>query len=239
MNLIQENIDNLTSLWQLAGNRCGVFEQNSSYSFSYISQSSWPNRIWLTANIDSTTFNEAITKAKQHGLGISLWDELMEMHQLEAEGYKLKLELQGMSMPLEEWERQGQPIELLTVGDDLTAAMWSDLFRQAFGYRIDSTTVLKTMDRVQYFIARAHGRPVGTAVLFHHKPEIAGIHSMGIIPDMRGQGYAKRLLHSVLGIGKASGAQWAILQASSMGEGLYLKTGFTQQFTLKTYKYNI
>lgn len=239
MNLIQENIDNLTSLWQLAGNHCGVFEQNYGYSFSYIPQSDWPNRLWMNGAADTTTFNEAITKAKQHGLGISLWDEPTKIYQLEAEGYELKSELQGMSMTLRNWERQGQPIELLTVGDDPSAAMWSDLFQQAFGYRIDSATVLKTMDRVQYFIARDHGQPVGTAVLFHHKPEVAGIHSMGIIPDMRRQGYAERLLNSVLGIGKSSGAQWATLQASSMGERLYLKTGFKRQFTLKTYKYNI
>lgn len=236
MNLIQENIKNLTSLWELAADRCGILQQYPGYSISWIPGSDWPNRLWFTQEVNQKQMNLAIEQAKIHNLGISIWDGIDIPHdRLEEAGLDLKSELAGMSLNLKNLSLSKKELEVIRVNETLEAGEWSSLFKEAFGYRIDSYTILNTSKEVNYFIARYNKQPVGTAVLYQHNDEIAGIHSMGIIPSMRRKGFAEELLHSVINVAQSSGAQFATLQASSMGKGLYLKTGFQEQFSFKTY----
>jgi N-acetylglutamate synthase-like GNAT family acetyltransferase len=115
------------------------------------------------------------------------------------------------------------------------AKTWSQLFQDAFGYEISIDTVYKTKNSIEYYIGKHNGVPVGTAVLFVDSHGIAGIHSMGIIPSQRRKGYAEKLLIHMMNIAKIKGAAYATLQASDMGKGLYFKTGFQQDFIIKTF----
>lgn len=236
MNLIQENINNLTSLWKLAADRCGIFQQYPGYSISWIPGSDWPNRLWFTQEVNQKQMSLAIEQAKIHNLGISIWDGIDIPHyRLEEAGLGLKSELKGMSLHLKDLNFPMKELEIIRVNETLEAGEWSSLFQEAFGYRIDSYTILNTSQEVNYFIARYHQEPVGTAVLYQQNDEVAGIHSMGIIPSMRRKGFAEELMLSVLQMAQSSGAQLATLQASAMGKGLYLKTGFQEHFSFKTY----
>jgi predicted acetyltransferase len=58
---------------------------------------------------------------------------------------------------------------------------------------------------------------------------------MGVIPSQRRKGYAEELLIHMMNIGRMKGAKYATLQASDMGKRLYLKTGFQQDFIIKTF----
>ena len=91
------------------------------------------------------------------------------------------------------------------------------------------------MDRVDYLIGIHGSQSIGTAVLYRDSPNLAGIHSIGVVPDHRRKGYAEDLLNHVLILAKKQGAIYATLQASSMAKGLYLKTGFREDFRLKNF----
>ncbi len=70
----------------------------------------------------------------------------------------------------------------------------------------------------------------------HNFPQtIIGIHSMGIIPEMRGKGFAEQMMRTILNQAVEQGFERATLQASSMGKGLYLKLDFEQQFAMSNY----
>jgi len=236
MDIKEKNINNLLNLWRLAGEKSGIINQMPHYEFSWIPGSAWPNKLWFNSKTSSGHVAEAIQVAKTYGLGISFWDGInIGTDQLESEGFELKTQLSGMSIELGEMIPGKNSLEIIKVKNSLEASRWSDLFERSFGYRIDSYTVLKTSKLVNYYIAHSEGQPVGTAVLYSHEAKIAGIHSMGIIPEMRRKGFAEELLLSVLNIGKASGAEFVTLQSSVMGKGLYLKTGFQDLFTLKTF----
>ena len=240
MNYIKENIENLTSLWRLAGDQSGINFQKTGYEFSWIPGSDWPNRLWFTNPINSNGYSSAIEQAKMHNLGISIWDGIEITNvMLESEGFIIKSELTGMTLSLENLNSKSKTLEMEPVSNFLEASEWSSLFQEAFGYKIDSYTILKISNVVNFYIARHNQEAVGTAVLFQNKPEVAGIHSMGIIPSMRRKGYAEEMLLTVLEAGKEKGARLATLQASEMGKGLYLKTGFQEQFKFKTYNYKI
>lgn len=234
MDLIQENINNLTSLWRLAGDRSGIHTQKDGFEFSWIPGAEWPNRLWF--NSESSSAKEAIQVARTHGLGISTWDGITTPTILLGEAdFELKTELNGMFLELNQLDQPKDTLEIIRVKNSLEASVWASLFQQAFGYRIDSYTVLKTCVEVSYFIATHKGQQVGTAVLYHHIPTVAGIHSMGIVPEMRRKGYARELLLTILKMAQVQGAKFATLQASAMGKGLYLSTGFQEQFQFKTF----
>ena len=95
-----------------------------------------------------------------------------------------------------------------------------------------------TMDEIQYYIAGYNGFELGTVVLFVHPAEIAGIHSMGVIPEFRRQGFARNILIEVLAKAKLTSAKMATLQASKAGEPLYKEIGFKENFKLYNYQLN-
>ncbi|MEQ9230741.1 MAG: GNAT family N-acetyltransferase, partial [Cyclobacteriaceae bacterium] len=124
---------------------------------------------------------------------------------------------------------------LLRVHDTRTATLWAKLFHSAFGYQIHASVVEATMHAVDYFIGSSQGGYVGTAALYLTGDTIAGIHSMGVIPEQRRKGYAEDFLLQVMHAAKNMGADYATLQASEMGKGLYLKTGFQEDFLLRNF----
>lgn len=47
MDLITANINNLTSLWSLAGSKDGQFLDDENFAISTVSESEWPNKLWF------------------------------------------------------------------------------------------------------------------------------------------------------------------------------------------------
>ncbi len=115
------------------------------------------------------------------------------------------------------------------------ASLWEDVFLKGFGYKISHQLLLPDYDNTYFFIVHQGKEPVGTVVLHACSPNIIGIHSMSILPDMRRQGYAKQIMQILLSQSVKQGYRFATLQASTMGRGLYEKLGFTEHFTMKNY----
>lgn len=240
MNQIQLNTNNLTKLWTLGGMTSGHFYANDDYVVSLVHSSEWPNRLWFNHVPDERVMDEIFERWDMNDITVPVWGNDLQRKEdvLKSYGFKQKNVLTGMSLSL------GVPIQLTNrlivnkVDSGIKAKEWSELFLSAFGYHIDFKTVINTMHKVDYYIGSFNGKPVGTGALYIDPLGVAGIHSMGIVPDQRRKGYAEELLLSLLNTAKLKGAEYAMLQASAMGEGLYLKTGFKTDFQLKNFVKN-
>lgn len=236
MDLITANIHNLISLWSLGGQRAGQLHEFDHYSISQVPGSEWPNKLWFKQVPESKTFENVLTLYDLTGITIPVWPGMPGIEEILIQtGMQLKNELTGMSISLQEFSQKATNVQVNEVNNRALAEEWSQLFYAAFEYRINSETVVFTMESVTYLIASIRGESVGTAVLFKDNSDVIGIHSMGIIPEHRRKGYAEGLLYQVLNRGRRSGAKYGVLQASAMGKALYQKTGFKEDFILRNY----
>ena len=153
---------------------------------------------------------------------------------LGSSGFEILFEQVGMSLKLEKTFEEKEHLILKKVDNEESAKLWSKLFKAAFNYDISYKLVLLCLEEVDYFIAYNREQPVGSSTLYCDG-EITGIHSVGIIPEMRRQGFAEEIMKKLLNQSILDGYQYATLQASSLGKGIYLKLGFVEQFLLKNY----
>lgn len=237
MDLIKANTNNLTALWKAGGQLAGQYIEEPGYQLSISESGEWPNKLWFTKPMDMQTIMDIQIKWNLDKLSVPVWGDDIERKELmlKASGFKEKLTQVAMSMNLANAPDHVERLIIQKVTSKPMAKAWSQLFQDAFGYEISIDTVYKTMNSIEYFIGKHDRVPVGTAVLFKDQQGIAGIHSMGVIPSQRRNGYAEELLIHMLNIARMKGATYATLQASDMGKGLYLKTGFQENFIIKTF----
>jgi GNAT superfamily N-acetyltransferase len=87
-----------------------------------------------------------------------------------------------------------------------------------------------TADNAATFIADLDGRPAGIAMtIVSHG--VAGIYWVGTSDDARGRGLGWTVTAAAVNAGFDLGAETASLQASPMGENLYLRMGFETIFS--------
>ena len=237
MNLIKANTDNLTSLWKIGGQLTGLYIEEPGYAMSISGNGEWPNKLWFTQPMEREAILDIQLKWKLDKLSLPIWGDALHRQTLilKSCGFEKKHKQIAMSMDLRLAPAPKDRVLIQKVSNKTLAIFWSQLFEQAFGYKISASTVSETMESIGYYIGKNNGNPIGTAVLFMDQQGIAGIHSMGIIPSQRRKGFAEELLIQIMNIAQKKGATYATLQASEMGEGLYLKTGFQKDFVIKTF----
>lgn len=236
MDLISANINNMTNLWKLGGERCGHYYEEDAYALSVVSNSEWPNKLWFKEPITEQQWYQIEHCWNLDLVNVSLWGLALPLSKiLPIRGFELKNTLTGMSLDLEQFQPVPSKLELMAVQHLSDAIQWSELFHLALGYRIPAYVVERTMSNVKYFIVKGAGEWVGTAILYMDQPHIVGIHSVGVIPSQRRRGFAGGIMHDLLHLAKAKGAKYATLQASEMGRGLYHQLGFQDDFLIKTY----
>ncbi|WP_411029712.1 GNAT family N-acetyltransferase [Spongiimicrobium sp. 3-5] len=239
MNLKQRNIDNLTSLWKLVNRRANAYVVGDIFDYGIVNYSDWPNRLWFInrpnqgdLDLVKKTISTATTK-----ITVPYWDIDGNDYEplLKKNGFEKVLEQVGMATDLTKGNFIPSEIDLNKVKDEGTALLWESLFEKAFNYKINHKLLLKSYGEIDYLIAYDKTSPVGTALMYCSGKEVVGIHSMGIIPEMRRKGYAERMMHSMLYEAVDKGYNYAVLQASAMGKGLYEKLGFEEQFLMRNY----
>lgn len=237
MNLIKANTNNLTALWKAGGQLAGQYIKEAGYCLSVAGSGEWPNKLWFNNAISMQTLHDIQLKWNLNGVSLPIWgnDLAKQERMLKASGFEEKLTQVAMSMDLTHAPEHIDRVVIQKVTSKQMAETWSKLFQESFGYEISAETVTKSIGSIEYFIGKHDGVPVGTAVLFVDRHGIAGIHSMGVIPTQRRKGYAEELLIHMMNIARMKGANNATLQASEMGKGLYLKTGFKEDFIIKTF----
>lgn len=237
MDLIKVNISNLTSLWKTAGHLGGQIIETSTFYISQVAHGDWPNKFWFTKPLELKYLKITYQDCKQNKLSLPIWgkDIAAQTSILESYGFEEKLSQVAMSLNLKGAIFSKGHLLIKKVSNPALAKEWSRCFLEAFGYEISHVIIEQSMTSIDYFIAYDKDRPVGTAVLFIDQFGIAGIHSMGIIPSQRKKGFARQLLNQMLSLAQLNGCRLVTLQASDMGKHLYLKTGFQEDFIIKTF----
>lgn len=236
----EKNILNLTSMWTLVLQEFQAFQQKGLLCYGQLPSSDWPNRIWITDGADKFNTNELKEVIANTRMSLSLFEEPdLSIHEiLKALKMDIRSVQTGMSKDLsmltDEFPCE-QNICLNRVSDTSSAREWSDLFFCAFGYRIPPDVVRRVQDRIRFFTIRHMHDAVGTVALYK-TGDTLGIHSLGIKPQARGQGIARKVMHRVLNDAKAEGISLATLQASEMANRMYTTLGFQSDFIMINYK---
>lgn len=87
-----------------------------------------------------------------------------------------------------------------------------------------------------FYLARLHGKPVGTSALFV-SAGVAGINEVGVVPAARGKGIGAQVTLAALRAGRERGLQQGVLGASAMGEPVYRRLGFAAYGTFDAYSH--
>lgn len=239
--LVRRNIENLTSLWRTVGQQAHVHTVEEAFEFCAVDYSGWPNRFWFNQDINEVTLKAAKERilTTPIRLVVPYWDiyQTQSYMLLETNGFDKQFEQVGMSLKLEtRYDETGQMM-IKKVHTEEEAIQWEQLFFEAFGYKISHLLLLPDYGNINFYVAFYKNTAVGT-VIMHHTGNVMGIHAMGVIPEMRRKGLAEQMLKMVLNLAIDKGFNFATLQASQMGKGLYLKLGFEEQFIMKNYTLN-
>src|SRR5262249_5128420 len=78
-----------------------------------------------------------------------------------------------------------------------------------------------------YYVARAHGKPVSTAVGLTFGGLVC-IYAVATPEEHRGRGYGATVTARAVRDGFAKGAELAVLSASALGEPVYRRLGFRE-----------
>ncbi|WP_422358678.1 GNAT family N-acetyltransferase [Reichenbachiella sp.] len=235
--LVSLNIDNLTSLWRSVGQKEQAHQRRQDVEIVDVNQSEWPNRIWFVqgAEVEDLPLVEQIMSEASNTLTLSYMDVLNDGLDVQSVGLEQTSELIGMGMALSNDYPVDSELELEAVKNLDQASDWVSYFEQAFGYRINSSQLVHPYPSTVFYIIKYQGQPAGTA-LVHHTDRVVGIHSMGVIPSMRRKGLARLVMHNILSNALEQGYEYATLQASAMGKGLYEQLGFEEHFLMKNYR---
>ncbi len=97
-------------------------------------------------------------------------------------------------------------------------------------------TILREMgpEIARPFIGWLDSRPVATSLLFMGGG-VAGIYSVGTIPEMRRRGIGKWMTHYTLLQGRSMGYKAGVLSASKMGLNVYRSLGFQEYCKIDEY----
>lgn len=237
-NITKKNIDNLTSLWKKVSIPFQGFFPDDEFDYCQIQNSDWPNKLWFKQKVNEQSLNKAIEtiNSSSVNLSFSYWDDFNRpINQLiEKSGFTKKSEQIGMSLKLNQKFQEQNRLSFQIVTEQVQAKIWADLYPQSFGYRISDEILIKTHKEIQYYLTYLDKRPIGTAIAFQTE-NIVGIHGVGIIPEMRKRGFAEEIMYFILNRAFDEKIEYATLQSSAMGKGLYDKLGFTEHFIIKNY----
>jgi ribosomal protein S18 acetylase RimI-like enzyme len=238
INLIKDNIDNLTTLWKTVATPLLSYHTTDFLEFSQIKNSGWPNRLWFQKDITEENLPLIIeTIEKNSGLVIPYWDifESNSNQIFEQNGFSVRNRLTAMALKLDEKFTLQNDLTFKTVLNEEDAKIWSDIYPLSFNYVISKETLIQNFENAKFYLVHFEEKPVGTLTLFQ-TGKTMGIHGVGIIPEMRKRGLAEEIMKFAINQAIDSGAEYAQLQASDLGKGIYTRLGFEDLFIITNYQ---
>lgn len=152
------------------------------------------------------------------------------------EGFKVAEELPGMVLPLQDLDREEAAPNGLTIEricDAAGHAGYLEVVAAASGLpaeRFADTAPLSSVHLVflDQWLGRIDGRPVATAAAFRDGAEVAQIHGVCTLGNLRGKGYGRAMTLQALRGAADRGCDLAVLTATPLGLPVYRRLGFTQ-----------
>lgn len=237
MKKVVSNINNLTSLWKTAATPYQGYHKETSFESAYIENAQWPNRIWTNLSPSENQLKEVQQQMLEEGnhFTFSFFTLPNQENSIKLDAkIQLKSTQYGMSLELNEKFETQRHIDFKRVENTEEADIWSNAFFKAFGYEISTATILKTKETIPYYLVYFEQELVGTVILYTTNT-VAGLHSLGIIPEKRKQGFATEIMRHTLNKAIDQNLSLATLQASEMAKEMYLKLGFSLDFLMKNY----
>lgn len=239
MDIIKSNIHNLTALWEIAGEAIHTLHKSGPIGYCYIPGSQWPNRVWAGQELTQEQLSkvEEIIHNTNTNLSFSWFGTKTDSgnKRFAAAGFTEKSIQYGMSLPLQQPFATSIELDFRRVAGKADARIWSEAFAQSFGYIISDETIVKTQRKIPYELVYHNNALVGTVILFQ-TGNTAGVHSLGVVPEMRRQGFASEVMYHTLNRAIGAKAALATLQASTMARLMYEKMGFSLDFLMKNYR---
>ncbi|MCO7186330.1 GNAT family N-acetyltransferase [Tenacibaculum sp. XPcli2-G] len=240
MKKIASNINNLTSLWKTAATPYQGYYKETSFESAYIENAQWPNRIWTNLSPSKNQLKEVQQQmlVEDKYFTFSLFTLSSQENNMELDAkIQLKSTQYGMSLELNEKFETQRQIDFKRVKNKEEAGIWSNTFFKAFNYEISTATILKTKETIPYYLVYFEQELVGTIILYTINT-VAGLHSLGILPEKRKQGFATEIMRHTLNKAIDNNLSLATLQASEMAKEMYLKLGFSLDFLMENYILN-
>ncbi|PXY43614.1 GNAT family N-acetyltransferase [Flavobacterium hydrophilum] len=237
INLIKDNIDNLTGFWKTVGITFLSCHKKNAYEYCKINNSGWPDKLWFREDLTAETLPEIIKTVENNpGLVIPYWDifDSNSNQLLEQNGFEIKTEQVGMFLKLDQkFILQGN-LKFTRVLNKEDAKAWSDVYPNAFGYIISEEILIQDYEKTSFYLVFFQQKPIGTFMLFETENNI-GIHGVAVIPEMRRKGFAEEIMKFALNLAIDSNLEYAHLQASVMGKDIYTRLGFEDLFVIRNY----
>lgn len=228
------------ALERLAGVLEGArYERRDGYTF--LSFPTFPvrdlNGMWVDGDAAAADIERARAEAQELGTPFNIMvregrSPAVERAAVEL-GFQPTVRIPGMAVTSAELQQPDVPdVELLRVetADGLAEA----LAVGAAGFGIPAELVASVyalevaeLEGLAYYLARADGRDVATAIGYTVGDGVA-IFSVATPPEHRGKGYGGAVTAQAVRDGFDSGAAFAVLQSSSMGEPVYKRLGFRE-----------
>lgn len=238
INLIKDNIDNLTSLWKTVATPLLSYHKNDPFQFSQIKNSGWPNRLWFHEDITEENLPQILEIIEKNpGLIIPYWDIFGSNSNeiFEKNGFKIRIQLMAMALKLGEKFPVENSLTFKRVLNENDAKTWSDIYPLSFSYVISKETLVHNYENVKFYLVHFDEKPIGTLTLFQ-TGKTMGIHGVGVIPEMRKRGFAEEIMKFAINEAIDADCEYAQLQASPLGKGIYTRLGFEDLFLITNYE---
>ncbi|BDU26860.1 GNAT family N-acetyltransferase [Flavobacterium sp. GSB-24] len=237
-NLIKDNIDNLTALWRTVATPLLSYHKFDPFEFSQIKNSGWPNRLWFREDIKEENLPQIMEiMEKNPELVIPYWDIFGSNSSefFENKGFKIRIQLMAMALKLDKKFTLQNKLNFKRVLNEEDAKTWSDIYPLSFSYVISKETLVHNYENVKFYLVHFEEKPIGTLTLFQ-TGNVMGIHGVGVIPEMRKKGFAEEIMKFALNEAIDAGCEYAQLQASALGKGIYTRLGFEDLFLITNYQ---
>ena len=237
INLIKDNIDNLTTLWRTVATPLLSYHKNDPFQFSQIQNSGWPNRLWFREEITEENLPQILDIIKNNpGLVIPYWDVFGSNSKeiFEKNGFEIRNQLVAMALKLDQKFELENKLHFKRVLNEEDAKTWSDIYPLSFNYVISKETLVHNYENVKFYLVHLDEKPIGTLTLFQ-TGKVMGIHGVGVIPEMRKKGFAEEIMKFAINEAIDAKAEYAQLQASPLGKNIYSRLGFEDLFSITNY----
>lgn len=222
------------------------FERGDGYCF--MSFPTFPirdvNGLWADTDAAASQLEPARARAKELGTPFTVMTRAGRTPEVEDAARRLGLtnEIPIPGMTVTPDHLQSAPTDVQVVRVETADGLAQALAVGASGFGVPGELVaslyaleVAELEGLRYYLARADGRDVSTAVGFTIDSTV-GIFSVATPEEHRGRGYGAAVTAQAARDGFDTGADLAGLQSSPMGESVYRRLGFgeVERYTLFT-----